>query len=662
MEFDDLGGGEGFEDMDVDMAGLGEEEDDLGGVEDEVDRKTAVALVEALRDVVRQRLGALEQGFGAEFEGPTEVGTNKKASKTSSSTTTSTTNEGADTTASADDETSEGPSRLVESARALAALNASTLDGAEGPGAAVAQFRETCANLRQFVTDPYKKSIGAMDPVRRARARDQLRDFGDKSGRLKSLTTRAKRLKDYAKVQRDERSLGFDRKYGVHSLCLPSQLFKLAQDLRLDFMNDLEDEKKIYISHGQYLLVEVMYSNEGEISLNTQLVNESGDATALVDEASDILESLKHADRDGEIHLLHAKIRALIRRSDLEVALKAGSLHDLSKDAEAALMASQGGVKRVARGIEASMGPRPVAAGYLSRLDAAHVSPLRDASKILRAPQGEAGAPPCQLSDANGTAGASGNDAVAQGAVLALLLSPRGRLPIKDVALQTPPRLDVCVNVRANGNPRTNRIRIRIDPGPAVPSQMKKNLASIVHQVSLHPSQHDQLVEILRRLDQQTRFNALLASAVFNTIMEVAPKSPSATNDESLSKRPKISASQDSGWQRRVLVCASRRERMLKAQRAPQSSWSLLGDPQMNPQAQAEASEHLDIDQERVVMLRAVPPRQFQVFEGENVVLDVTVPEQKSEPLQTVPSDISSFLEASPSLPMALAKIFGYLD
>lgn len=718
MEIDDeLGGDVG---LDFDMDGIDEMDGELGGVEDEADRNSAVALLDRLRAVVRQRLGTLEQGFGAEFEGQPA----RQLSKFNTPNSQPKPNHIASLEPPNSSSSLVASSRLVESARAVAELNASSLDGADGPGAARHQFRDICGKLRRYVVQPYANALGGLDKTQQARTRNDLRSFGDKASRLKALTTRAKRLQDYSKVQRDERAVGLDRKYGSQSLCLPSKMFKLAEDLGLDFMNELEEESKIYISHGQYLLLEFTYAGDGEISLSAQLVNENGETTTLVDEANDILDSFKNAKQRGGLRLLHAKFKALIRRSDLEVALNAGSLHDLSKDVEAAL--SEYRVKRVARGLETSLPARAVTKGYLARGDAPHSASVSDASQVIPIDQ----APPQRIltslsarhdinvqeadlewqdktalivsfeppiefgitaaetllaisklpatnktpaTSSDGTMDTSNvipESDLTQGAALALLFAQQGKIPIEDNALQAPPQINIAINVhkQARRDGTINRIRLRVATGSA--HSHGRNLSTIAHQLALHPKQHGDLPLITSRIAQQIRFNALLASAVFHPKMEVTRPSLIASDDDGrLLKKSKTGVNlpthNNNERHRRILMCPARRESMLKASHLPRNPTSIFGDEDEDAAAllggSDSKSDNFEVDQERVIVLHALPPTRLQFMEGEHTVLDIVLPEDNS-PLQTSPPEMAEFLESSPSVPLALAKLLGFLD
>jgi len=61
---------------------------------------------------------------------------------------------------------------------------------------------------------------------------------------------------------------------------------------------------------------------EEQVNLSATLTNDEGEETPLTDEAKDIMDSFKLQDQHRGLKVLHDKMRALIRRSDLEVSLK----------------------------------------------------------------------------------------------------------------------------------------------------------------------------------------------------------------------------------------------------------------------------------------------------------------------------------------------------
>jgi len=682
-----------------------DDDDDDDEEEEEEDKNSVTALVDRLRQIVRQRLGTVDD--------VTIVGA-VPATKATAST----------------DKGTGGSNVMVASARAMAQLNLSTFDGEEGPGAARHAFQTTLGKLKELVIQPFTKTTAGLDGRNLGRLADQLSRYGDTTSRLDLLRKKAQALRDFAKVEQDERKLALDAKFGAKSLCLPSRIFRLATSLGFGVANELEEESKVYLTYDVYLFLEISYAGP-EVTLAVTLTNEDGVESSLVDEARDILASFQLEDKDRGLEILHDKLRALVRRSDLEIALKAGSLNELTKNAENVMRAGEDGstVQRVSRGIELRLPALYVSTGFLRRgkdvwSTSADRPSAADDSLIVKqgmhdqqrvivsltfrydkgAPKHEDIAdwkektalmltiePPVEMSASTCAEVTAFSSLVptpadpahaspppgpteAEGNALALLLSKIGQEPIRSDALCRPPSMNVTATFQMAPEEAMTVLRFAINAsvsvaqGEATPVKdtSPASLATILHHVALRPDQEAQIPKIVQKIRQQVCFNALLASLVHRETMAFERPKPKPEAKENMEVEgaevsPQLAPSQDSRntRKRRIIMCQERREHLLKFKKldgkgelAAQGGMeeALLGTSASNLTTSDSVSQEVDLT------VKVLPPRQIVIEQGSETLLTINV---NAEGGIDVPEkqDLVAFLERSSSVPMAVFRL-----
>uniref|UniRef100_A0A7S2S345 Mediator of RNA polymerase II transcription subunit 1 n=1 Tax=Mucochytrium quahogii TaxID=96639 RepID=A0A7S2S345_9STRA len=587
----------------------------------------------------------------------------------------------------------------VRSARVLAQLNSETYDGEEGPGSARYAFKETLNKLQEFVVEPYIKQVASLDKTVHARLRGQLKAFGDDANRLGHISHKANSLLHFAKVEHDEQQIGVVSRYGVDSLCLPSKLYKLSLELGYDFMNELEDEsdKKIYLTYGSYVLLEIGYGDE-QVTLTATLTNDKEEELKITDEGNDILASFMERDVGNNYQLLRSKLRALIRRSDLEIQLKAGSVNELCKDIRAVLEAQDGcEFVRVAQGMQVTLpkldtcvpldtsyydhpGKYPVI-GSVSRTQGKNEQQRIIAGLALRhgipdksdsLPWQEKTAlivtlePPVEMGRETAdklmelvgpSQGTSGDiDKEKEGSAIALLLSKQGREPVSADILKAPPKISSQLTFCTQSDGEGAVIKLAVPNGNDAEELPTFNYSTILQQIVLAVNQHDILPKIISVIAQQRRFNALVSSCVFHPLIRFesskvanARKEKSADDADVNKKKTK----------KRVLLCAARREflKKLKKAEALESEDFDDGDETSVLGMDDDKIDH-DSLESRAVHLKLDAPSSITVCENDENKLSINVSEDGGnitvEPKVVDGKDIETLLNKTNCVPIAL--------
>jgi len=328
----------------------------------------------------------------------------------------------------------------------------------------------------------------------------------------------------------------------TYPLGLPSRLYSIANELELNSPGMDVDEKKLYLTLGVYVMLEFTY-NEDEITLEIMFaLNEEGDTRQLVEEAEDILSTLKCTPSVGRSALV-LKLRAIFRRARLEVALKAGPLRDLEANLESALEC-----RRVARGLVVESPLLPTTCNATSNFSTVRVQTEVERQRIY-----------AEISpkESDGTTWQSR-------CVIALVLEPPVPMTVSiatklkelggnlsnfsthdTISLYTRLGQSSKNTLCLFAHSRQQKIRLVVD-------DEANNESVVLRHLYVEPNLYANVAEMVLVIQQQVRFNLLLGSCVHTPLMVFSDD----LRGRELTTLPMK--------RKRVLQCNARRELMKK--------------------------------------------------------------------------------------------------